>query len=284
MKYSTLLLVLFLTALTGVHHGVQAAQNLDDLKRTIRLQASSVMQAQTYPTKMSGTAFIIELRQDTPPHLLIVVTARHVLQNADSLFLVLQITDDQGRVVDNMTIRTALYSSSGDSLFVVSPDSEDLAALVVTARYDKDKPASIVSVHEASLRPMRTLFPGQPVFYFGYPLGRAINGVEPFLRSGVVAGVDTTAGVVYLDAQNFPGSSGSPVFLNPTEPFNAGKNFVGVISGYVPFVKRLRGEQTGKIEMIQNENSGIATVMPADALFRLGQEALRRYNLTAGRP
>ena len=131
---------------------------------------------------------------------------------------------------------------------------------------------------------MRVLFPGQPVFYYGYPLGLAINGVEPYLRAGVIAGVDTTSALVYLDAQNFPGSSGSPVFLNPTEPINVGAVFVGVISGYIPMHKRLLSERTGAIEMIQNENSGIAVVVPADAVLRLGQDALYRHIATAGRP
>lgn len=282
MKFTTPLLLLCLSIITGTPHGLHAAAKADDLQRSIGKQACTAMQARAYPTGMSGTAFLITLRQDTPPQLMIVVTARHLLQNADSLFLILQMIDKSGRVQDSRNVRTALYSSSGDSLFVVSPDSADLVALVVpTPRIHKDRPASIVTIPEAGLRPMRTLFPGQPVFYYGFPLGRAINGIEPFLRAGVIAGVDTTVGVVYLDAQNFPGSSGSPVFLNPSESINTGKVFVGVISGYLPFIKRLRGEQSGKIEMTQNENSGIATVMPADALFRLGQEALSRHNAMA---
>lgn len=282
MKYAKLLLVLFLTTLTGALHGAQAAQNIDDWQRSIQAQAHSVIRVQTFPTGHTGTAFLLGLMEDTPPQITIVVTARHLLLNADSLFLTLQLVDDNNRVVDKRNIRTALYNSSGDSLFVVGPGSTDLVALVVpTPRVHKDNPASLFTVPETGLRSMRDLFPGQPVFYYGYPLGLAINGIEPFLRSGVIAGVDTTIGVVYLDAQNFPGSSGSPVFLNPTEPINAGAVFVGVISGYLPFIKRLRGEQTGEIEMIQNENSGIATVMPADALFRLGQEALSRHNAMA---
>ena len=284
-KYDIIVLVLSLIMLLGAPCSTHAAGKVDKQRRTIRTQSCTAIRVVTYPTGKQGTAFFIVLRQDTQPELTVVITAKHLLQDADSVSLEFQMVDDQKRVVDSRIIRTSLYTSSGDSLFVVGPPNTDLAALVARSpRVHKDRPASIVGVSESSLRSMRTLYPGQPVLYYGYPLGQALDGIRPLLRAGVIAGVDTVSGVVLIDAQSFPGSSGSPVFLNPTEPLNVGKVFVGVIAGYLPFVKRLRNDQTGKIEMIQDENSGIAVVMAADAVFRLGQDALRRYSVTAGQP
>jgi len=217
--------------------------------------------------------------------LTVVITAKHLLLEADSVFLQFQLVDDQLRVVDSRTIPTGLYSAGGDSLFVVGPPDTDLAALVArTPRVHRDKPASTVGIPESSLRGVHTLFAGQPVFHYGYELGKALDGVRPLLRSGVIAGVDTVNGLVVIDAQSFPGSSGSPVFLNPTEPLNAGKVFVGVISGYLPYEKRLRSDQTGEIEMVQNENSGLAVIMAADRVWELGRQAMERYLTLAGRP
>jgi hypothetical protein len=122
------------------------------------------------------------------------------------------------------------------------------------------------------------------VVFTGYPLDIMVNGNQPLLRRGTIAGVDTVKNRIYLDADAFGGSSGSPVFINFDSPLHHefqktyGQIFIGMIAGYVPFQKWLVDRETGRPEMRQTENSGIAVVVPAetiklfaDSLFRIGR-------------
>jgi Trypsin-like peptidase domain len=109
--------------------------------------------------------------------------------------------------------------------------------------------------------------------------------IEPIIREGVVAmlpdeTLDTTLhkpGQIYLgDLHAFHGNSGSPVFVNVNSAAHHGQItlgekylLLGVLSGYFPesvgFSVPAAQVLTGEVR----DNSGIATIVPADKLNRL---------------
>ena len=129
---------------------------------------------------------------------------------------------------------------------------------------------------------MKNLFAGQTVSFSGYPLNLSVNRSKPLLRRGSIAGIDTVEDVIYLDADAFGGSSGSPVFIDLSSQANLEflgtykQMLVGMISRYESFKKQLLNLQTGQIEMIQTENSGIAVVVPAETIRRHAESFLAK--------
>ena len=75
---------------------------------------------------------------------------------------------------------------------------------------------------------------------------------------------------ILMDIQNFPGNSGSPVFLRPeplaikgTEGFSRCV-LIGIIHSYIPYRDYLVSRQTGETIEVRTENSGLANMHPVE--------------------
>jgi hypothetical protein len=121
---------------------------------------------------------------------------------------------------------------------------------------------------------------GDDVFTLGFPMG--IAGTEKkyaIVRGGVIARVDREivdeTGCFLIDCPVFPGNSGGPVVLKP-EAVSLGKqpprtkvHVIGIVSGYVPYTDTAISEQTQRPRVSFEENSGLAYVVPMDAVNEL---------------
>lgn len=118
---------------------------------------------------------------------------------------------------------------------------------------------------------------GDAVFVLGFPLGLA--GTEKkyaVVRAGVVARLDAEivdeTKAFLIDSTVFPGNSGGLVLLRPEVVALSGTKAistafaVGIVSGYLPYVDVAVSEQTHKPRVAFEENSGLATVVPMDAV------------------
>jgi hypothetical protein len=121
---------------------------------------------------------------------------------------------------------------------------------------------------------------GDAVFTLGFPMG--IAGTEKkyaIVRSGVVARVDREivdeTGCFLIDCPVFPGNSGGPVVLRPEaltlgdQPPRKKVHVIGIVSGYVPYTDTAISEQTQRPRVSFEENSGLAYVVPMDAVNEL---------------
>ena len=110
----------------------------------------------------------------------------------------------------------------------------------------------------------------QLVFMSYQPGIEKIKSVNPIMRTAFVSrkNIDKT---ILIDANTFPGNSGSPVFMAPTLGYVDNENcvqlgnptsgkFVGVISGYIPYKEVAISAQTNQARIIFEENTGIAVV------------------------
>jgi len=114
---------------------------------------------------------------------------------------------------------------------------------------------------------------GDDIVFLGFPLqiGVTSNRITPIARSGMVA-LRNEDETFLIDANVFPGNSGSPVFfkpcafetrdreikLGPVRP----PRLLGLITSYIPYEEVAVSPQTGLPRVIFQENSGLANVLP----------------------
>jgi len=112
---------------------------------------------------------------------------------------------------------------------------------------------------------------GDDVFFLGFPLGITTpERITPIVRGGMIA-LRKNDDTFLIDANVFPGNSGSPVFFKPS-PFELtpkgltlGKirppKLIGVISSYISYLDVAISRQTHRPRISFEENSGLADVL-----------------------
>jgi len=121
------------------------------------------------------------------------------------------------------------------------------------------------------------IYDGREIFYWGFPLG---GGAEdelqhyPIMRSGIVA-QNRFHNRYLIEANVYPGSSGSPVFTKPfaikeeTALLFKAPRLIGVVSSYIPYREQAISQQTNRTRITFEENSGLALVMNAHTIYEL---------------
>ena len=121
---------------------------------------------------------------------------------------------------------------------------------------------------------------GNELFILGFPMGIAgADQNDPIVRHGIVARIqdwyDGRSKDFLIDSSIYPGNSGGPVILKPVMwGFGTKRRFsrpkvIGLVSAYLPYRDVAKSEQTGLIRLISEENSGLARVVPMDAVIEL---------------
>ena len=126
---------------------------------------------------------------------------------------------------------------------------------------------------------------GDEVFAMGFPMGLA--GKEKkyaIVRSGIVARLDEevvreTLGYL-IDSSIFPGNSGGPVVLKPAmssiegTPAIATAYVIGMVRSYLPYQDVAISLQTERPRITFEENSGLASVVPMNAVLEAARPFL----------
>ena len=99
------------------------------------------------------------------------------------------------------------------------------------------------------------------------------------VRYGIVARIqdwyDGRSKDFLIDSSIYPGNSGGPVILKPVLSGASGvprfttPKVLGLVSAYLPYRDVAMSKQTGLIRLISEENSGLAKVVPMDAVIEL---------------
>lgn len=275
------LIVLF-TTLCAVDVG---AGNVSDDALLSRIFKTCAVKVRSVPPTRFATGVITEIegKQDA----VLFVSNKHVLRMSNKLELIIPAISDSAEIIDTFDIVIDLVDPKGEQLYVLADDTAlDVAAIAVYKRdIQKTNKGKFRTVTVPAYIDDSSLFAGQAIEFSGYPLGLSVNRFEPLLRKGAIAGIDTLKNLIYLDADAFGGSSGSPVFLDfsfqhnldYTKKFGV-RVFIGIISAYEPFIKQYMNIQTGDIEMYQTENSGLAKVVPASQIKELAAKAAARLS------
>jgi hypothetical protein len=136
--------------------------------------------------------------------------------------------------------------------FGIDPEKDDIK------RMGQDLYAKIEEIAE-----------GEDIFFLGFPaLGiKMEKNIRPIVRAGIIALIQDD-NTFLIDANVFPGNSGSPVFLKPSifdfQKSTLGKirpaKFIGIINSYLPYHDIAISPQTKRARIVFEENSGLASV------------------------
>lgn len=255
------------------------AGDLDYARFYQRLYLSGAIMFKSLPGSSVGTGFLTKF--DSDPNRFIFTTNKHVVENAVELELTIPIVDSNLTIVGTVQLNVPLFKDTAKQYYIPG-ENLDIALLIL----QKSILSRLSNVGFASLRASlytqtNNLFVGQPIVFSGYTLGLTVNEKQPLLRKGSIAGIDTLKNIIYLDADAYGGSSGSPVFIDFSSNANIefynkyNQLLIGIISGYKPFTKQLVNLDTKKVEMIQTENSGIAIVVPAEKIKSFADSLLK---------
>lgn len=213
-----------------------------------------------------GTCFLVGHKNS-----FCLVTAKHVIRDLD--------TDEQytNEKVFFNSASGGIVAKDLDLIRSITPvqwhyHSNSRIDLAVT-HFPLDATMDDVKVFpENMFAQLNSLSEGDDVFFLGFPLGKGAieiddqgrlqvrRRIKPILRGGMIASREDD-GTLLIEANVYPGSSGSPVFLKPSpitlSPQGIGLGggrgavFVGIATGYVPY---------------KGENTNLARVYSADQL------------------
>ena len=218
------------------------------------------------------------------------MTNRHVIQNK---------TEFKVRFNSLMNASPKIYTlpvgnSPGAIHWTLHPDPDiDVAVLLIDAIGEPlidVKLSFIYGLHVTSLEELREseFSEGNEIFVLGYPLGLAGDEQNyAIVRHGIVARIrdwyDSSSKFFLIDSSVFPGNSGGPVIAKPViwssnnKPRFSRPKLIGMVSGYVPYQDIAWSRQTGRPKLISEENSGLAKVVPIDAIQKTISIAAKRY-------
>lgn len=205
------------------------------------------------------------------------VTNKHVIEEEENVWVRFNKGETSQRYVIN------LIDEKGNKIWLPHPNpSVDLVVIYILANKLQEDGVEFKFFPEDILAfsdKMKELgvSQGDEIFVLGFPMG--ISGKEKkyvIVRGGIIARFDNEiiqdSSSFLIDSSVFPGNSGSPVILKPsnisfegTKPID--KAFViGVVSSYIPYMETAYSLQmsTPQPRITFTENSGLARVVPLD--------------------
>jgi S1-C subfamily serine protease len=221
------------------------------------------------------------------------VTNRHVVEGfAEAKILANPQADEAARAFD-----MALVGDDGKPYWFAHPDPNvDVAVVPINYQVLTDNLMQVnlfqSDVHAAKRQNLSEVgaAEGDGCFILGFPMGMVGDRrASVIVRSGTIARLkDMLAGATdfLVDAQVFPGNSGSPVVSRPEVVSIQGTShsgkamLIGIVRSYVPYQDVAISQQTQRPRIIFEENTGLASVHPVDCI----EQAIAVHLASGGPP
>jgi len=226
---------------------------------------------------MHGTGFLVQVPCANEKLALALVSNRHVLRDGQGSITIRFHSATESKGVFDLGRTLVLHGEEFGTHYVghTAPDV-DLAAVVVNAVGRVAKGKTLAEEHIATDTDLRQVSCADTVWFVGYPEGwRDELHNLPLVRSGTVASLprlnfDGRAEFV-IDAQVFPGSSGSPVFAR----IGNQARLVGVVAETAQRAAPVEGPPTILGAFSVQEVMGLGIVIRATQIPRLLGEIRR---------
>jgi hypothetical protein len=223
------------------------------------------------------------------------VTNKHVLSGRDLIFV--RVNPPATEPARGFEVRLSDQASGAQLWHGHEIDDVDVAVLPINYQHLLDLGMEVGlflsdqhALNVAGLIDAETS-EGDSVFVMGFPMG--LVGEERntvIVRAGVIARIrETLAKPTYrylVDTVVFPGNSGGPVISKPEIASIRGTRFarsaslLGIVSSYVAYQDIAVSQQTGRVRVIFEENSGLAEAYSVDCI---DQTIAALEEVTAGR-
>lgn len=222
-------------------------------------------------SRFIGTGFLMNFY--TMP---LLITNKHVIKNEPLQYRL----NLPGHRIDRIKIG---QEEGYEDFFkwVPHPDKKvDLAATLVPYELH----AKVIGLNFELIGKSSDIYDGLDIFYWGFPLGAGAEESHhhyPILRTGVVA-QNRSRNQYLIEANIFPGSSGSPIFTKSMiirQNINIdyevrdqetklrllfkAPRLIGIVSSYIPYQDTAFSSQTGRPRVVFQENSGLALAINA---------------------
>lgn len=209
---------------------------------------------------------------------LFLVTNKHVFEGRESVYLRFDTSDGKTKI-----FKQDLFFPNKEKRWLAHENTDiDLALLNINTQIlagNGVQPIFITEEFFAYLKDFSNIGieVGDEVYVIGFPMG--IAGEEqnyPCVKAGLISRIDNEIinlkKQFIIDSSVFPGNSGGPVVLKPTNISLEGtkavsKSFlVGVVSSYLPYEDKLYTHQTNPpaVVSLTRENSGLSFCVPMD--------------------
>jgi len=210
-----------------------------------------------------GTGFITEYENFN-----ILVTCKHVVFDKEQKNYIPNLYTSFNQKDGTLGRRSleALKNDLGINWFFHKNPEIDLAIMPFGIDQTKD---DIKRMGKDLFEKIDDLAAGEEIFFLGFPaLGIKMDkNIKPIVRSGIIALIQDDK-TFLIDANVFPGNSGSPVFLKPSvmdfQTNTLGQirpaKFIGIINSYLPYHDVAISPQTKRPRIVFEENSGLANV------------------------
>jgi S1-C subfamily serine protease len=226
------------------------------------------------------------------------VTNKHVFNESKTTWLRFNPEGDEPA----KEFEARLIDQNNNRTWLVHPDPEvDLAILSINANFLSEQGIRFSffrSDQHVTTRAQATevgISEGDGVFILGFPMGM-IGEKRNFVivKQGIIARIrDALTGNAkefLVDASIFPGNSGGPVVSRPevvaiqgTKAYSSA-TLLGVVASYVPYQDVAVSMQTKRPRVIFEENSGLASIVPADYLIEIIDTAIGAAEIVKQEP
>ena len=210
-----------------------------------------------------GTGFITEYDS-----LNILITCKHVVfNNQQKIFyqnLFVSFNQKDG-TLGRRSLEGLKTSPQVEWSFHTNPEI-DLAIIPFAIDQQRD---DIKRMSKDLFEKIETLTEGEEIFFLGFPalVLRKGKSIKPIVRAGIISLINEDK-TFLIDANVFPGNSGSPVFLKPSVmDFKSNQlgqirpaKFIGIINSYLSYQDAAVSAQTGRPRITFEENAGLANV------------------------
>lgn len=209
---------------------------------------------------------------------LFIVTNRHVFDGKDGVHLRFNTRDGKSKIISQ-----ALKFPNKEPRWLAHPNKKiDLALLNVVPQVLVDHGIDYIFFNEEMFAFQRNfnkmgISVGDDVYVLGFPMGFAgVTQNFPYAKTGIISRFDRELlrgqKAFLIDSSIFPGNSGGPVILRPTNTALTNTKAVtlsyllGAIAGYLPYKEELWTHQTNppSVVSLEREHSGLSFVVPID--------------------
>ncbi|MCX6817357.1 MAG: serine protease [Candidatus Aenigmarchaeota archaeon] len=212
-----------------------------------------------------GTGFLIGYKGFT-----VFVTAKHIAEIMDKnedIYLAWNANDSS-------IIRKNFENLKNDSEWIFHENSQIDIAVRFFKLYSESDDVRVLA--ENLFESFEDVMEGDDILFLGFPLHISEpNKIHPVVRSGIIAYRKENKNFL-IDANVFPGSSGSPVFLKTSAityekgNFNLGKvripKLVGIIIEALLYDDIAISQQTKRHVVTFSENAGFGVVLSVDLI------------------
>lgn len=206
------------------------------------------------------------------------LTNRHVFEGKDGVHLRFNMRNGKSEVVPQ-----ALTFPNKELRWLAHPNKKvDLALLNVNSQVLTEHSIDYIFFNEEIFAYQRNfdrigITVGDDVFALGFPMGFAgVSQNFPYAKIGIISRFDRellrSQKAFLIDSSIFPGNSGGPVILKPTNTALAETKavslpyLIGAIVGYLSYKEELWTHQTNppSVVSLEREHSGLSFVVPMD--------------------